>query len=89
MVNPYSDNGDVRVFSESVSEEDLVWHRDKADRVVTVLEGAGWKFQRDNELPFELHPGDKFFIEALEYHRIIKGNKELKIKIEEKKNVNV
>lgn len=89
MVNPYDDIGSVRVFSENVLEEELVWHRDRADRVVTVLEGSGWKFQRDNELPFELHPGDMFFIEAFEYHRIIKGNNELKIKIEEKRDVNV
>lgn len=89
MVNPYEDIGNVRVFSEDVSPEELVWHRDKADRIVTVLEGTGWSFQRDNELPFELHPGDKFFIEAFEYHRIIKGKTELKLKIEEKTNVNV
>lgn len=89
MVNPYTDNDDIRVFSEDVDQQDLVWHRDRNDRIVTVIEGSGWSFQRDNELPFELHPGDMFFIEAFEYHRIIKGKTKLKLKIEEKSNVNV
>lgn len=87
MVNPYEDIDKIRLFSKDVSEEHLVWHRDREDRTVTVLEGEGWMFQRDNELPIRLHEGDTFEISAYEYHRIIKGNTDLKIKIEEKTNV--
>lgn len=83
MVNPYVDEGNLRYFSKDVDDKELVWHRDRSDRLVTVLEGSGWLFQRDDELPFALYPGDKFFIEAYEYHRILKGNTDLKIKIEE------
>jgi len=59
----------------------LVWHRDKEDREVTILEGKGWKFQYDDELPFELKEGDTISIKKLEYHRIIKGDTNLKIRL--------
>jgi quercetin dioxygenase-like cupin family protein len=83
LVTPYSDKGDVRTFSEDVDSSELVWHRDRNDRLVTVLEGEGWLFQRDNELPKRLSVGDEIFIEAFTYHRILKGSTKLKIKIEE------
>ena len=83
MVNPYEDDGNIRTFSSDVLTEELVWHRDKANRIITVLEGAGWCFQRDNELPIPLNPGDTLDIRAYEYHRITKGKTDLKIKIKE------
>jgi quercetin dioxygenase-like cupin family protein len=82
-MNPYNDVGQIRTFSKDVLNEELVWHRDKNNRTVTILEGEGWKFQRDNELPISLSKGDTLEIEAYSYHRIIKGNTDLKIKIEE------
>ena len=30
-----------RTFDEDVAEEEMVWHRDKRDRVITVLQGEG------------------------------------------------
>jgi quercetin dioxygenase-like cupin family protein len=83
LVIPYEDTDKIRVFSKDVLKEHLVWHRDRNDRTVTILEGEGWKFQRDNELPISLSKGDTLEIEAYSYHRIIKGNTDLKIKIEE------
>ena len=57
MVKPYTEikvrNGRVRVFRENVREEDLIWHRDLKDRSLHVLEGNGWKLQRDNEEPMD------------------------------------
>jgi len=54
-VNPYSqireNNLIVRTFSQNIDEEELVWHRDKQDRQVTILEETDWQFQFDNELP--------------------------------------
>jgi quercetin dioxygenase-like cupin family protein len=47
------------------------------------LEGNGWYFQKDNELPFEMKKGDTIFIPELSWHRIIKGNTTLTIKIQE------
>lgn len=87
MVNPYSDlsettNEWIRTFSE-VDDSELVWHRDREDREITVLEGSGWKFQRDNEIPFELKKGQIFYINKMIYHRLLKGDNTLKIKIKE------
>lgn len=81
MVNPYIDYDDVRIFHIDVLEEDLVWHRDKEDRTIIVLEGTGWKFQYDNDLPFELKLKDEVTIRKMVYHRLIKGKTPLRLEI--------
>ena len=68
-----------RTFDEDVAEEEMIWHRDKRDRTITVLEGEGWMFQFDNELPFIME--GKFTIPMGVYHRVIKGDGDLKLKI--------
>jgi quercetin dioxygenase-like cupin family protein len=73
----------IREFNENIDPIELKWHRDLNSRTVTVLEGNGWYFQKDNELPVELKEGVRIFIPVLEWHRVIKGNTTLKIKIEE------
>lgn len=71
----------VREFNENIDPIELLWHRDLVDRTVTVLEGDGWHFQRENELPIELKKEVTISIPALEWHRVIKGTTPLKIKI--------
>jgi mannose-6-phosphate isomerase-like protein (cupin superfamily) len=88
MSNPYTDTQvtdkyTIREFNENIDPVELKWHRDLKDRTVTVLEGNGWYFQRDNELPLELKEGVCIFIPKLEWHRVIKGNTLLKVKIQE------
>lgn len=87
MVKPYSEEvlGDLilREFPEETDQRDLVWHRDRSDREIIVVEGLGWKFQVDNELPFELNIGDSFNVKAYDYHRLIKGNTRLILGIRE------
>ena len=80
-MDPYQDTSNTRTFSKDVDPMELVWHQDKEDREIEVLEGEGWMFQRDNELPLELKKGDRIFITELEIHRILKGSTNLKIKI--------
>ena len=84
-MNPYSerrkDNLIVRTFSQDIDEEELVWHRDRQDREVTVLEETDWQFQFDNELPQVLK--NTIFIPKNTYHRLIKGTGELNVHIEE------
>ena len=79
--NPYTHTDNIRTFSSDVDEMDLIWHTDKEDRDIEVLEGKGWRFQRDNELPLELKEGDRIFIPKYQVHRVIKGETDLKIKI--------
>ena len=73
----------VRTFSEDVESEELVWHRDKNDRVVEVIQSNGWKFQMDNELPKTLESGNVVEIPKETFHRVIKGEGDLIIKIKE------
>ena len=72
----------IRVFSKDVETEELKWHFDNENRKVTILESDGWQFQMDNELPVDLKPGDITYIPKGVYHRIKRGNNNLKIKIE-------
>lgn len=80
-MKPYQDSSNIRVFSKNVDPTELVWHQDKEDRDVEVLEGEGWKFQFDNELPLDVKKGDRIFITEGRIHRILKGTTDLKIKI--------
>ena len=80
-MNPYHHEGTIRTFSKDVDEWDLIWHKDKQDRYITVLEGEGWKFQRDNSLPLDLKKGDRIFIPKEQIHRVLKGKTDLVIEI--------
>ena len=87
-MKPYIDeylneNEWIRKFDHDVESEELVWHRDVNDREIIVLEGSGWAFQRDNEMPFIINTNSKFKINAMTYHRLIRGNTSLIIKIKE------
>lgn len=76
-----TEDSKIRIFSESVEDEELKWHRDREDRLVEVIEGDGWEIQFDNELPKKLTPGTQIVIPEGVYHRVIKGSSELKIKV--------
>jgi len=71
----------LREFSADVDEMDLIWHTDREDRIVHVLEGNKWKFQFDEQLPFEMINGTDIVIPKGIIHRIIKGNGPLTIRV--------
>jgi hypothetical protein len=71
----------LREFSADVDEMDLIWHTDREDRIVHVLEGNKWKFQFDEQLPFEMVDGIDIVIPKGIIHRIIKGNGPLTIRV--------
>ena len=79
----------LRGFSQDVDQSHLAWHRDREDRKIIVVEGRGWKFQRDNHLPESISAGDTISISAGEYHRLLKGDTDLIVTIvkEEKKKL--
>ena len=72
----------IRTFPADVDEMDLIWHADKENRIITVLEGNGWKFQFDEELPVEMTEGKSISILKGVIHRVIKGNGPLVIKLQ-------
>tara|TARA_B100001094_G_C18026923_1_gene718072 strand:- start:212 stop:487 length:276 start_codon:yes stop_codon:yes gene_type:complete len=90
VVTPYTEivqgRTRTRTFESSVDGEELVWHRDRQTRTVKVLEGNGWRFQLDNQLPQQLSKGDVLHIPKETYHRIIAGSNNLVVEIEEHEN---
>ena len=80
-MQPYKDSSNIRTFSKDVDPMELIWHMDDEDRNIEILEGKGWKFQFDNELPLSLVKGDHIFIKRHRIHRIHKGTTDLKIRI--------
>ena len=88
MVKPYTDdylneNQFIRIFDPERSSDDFVWHRDHNDREIEILEGDGWQFQFDDELPSVINKNDKIKIPKMVYHRIIPGKNKLRILINE------
>ena len=71
----------VRVFTESIDNHELKWHRDRENRLVEVIEGEGWQLQFDDELPINLEKGMGLIIPEGVYHRVIKGSGNLKVSI--------
>lgn len=69
----------IREFEESVDSDELEWHRDREDRIVEIIQNNGWEFQLDNELPAVMT--GSFFVPKETYHRVIKGNGQLIVKI--------
>ena len=75
---PYLEEGEIREFNHDVTQDDLVWHRDREDRTIEPLHETDWKFQYDNNNPESLK---RLFIRKGVYHRLIKGTGNLKLKV--------
>ena len=75
------DNYVIREFGENIDPIELMWHRDNEDRVVEVLNTTDWKFQYDNQLPILLKENVSLKIARHDWHRVIKGTGNLKLKI--------
>lgn len=69
----------IREFSQNTNSEELIWHRDKEDRIIESVDKTNWMIQLDNELP-KLIEGE-IFIPKETFHRLIKGDGDLKIKL--------
>ena len=74
-----SDNHYIRTFNSEVDTDELKWHWDEEDRVIESIEETNWMFQFDNKLPQRIE--GKIFIQKGEWHRLIKGDKDLKLKL--------
>ena len=69
----------IREFNENIDPIELLWHRDNESRTIEILGETDWKVQLDNELPTSLN--ESIFIPRHHWHRVIKGNGNLKLKI--------
>jgi len=77
------DGAVLREFRGDTSPDELIWHQDRTDRLITVVEGREWKLQLQDGLPFPLTEGDSYSIPARSWHRIVRGSGRLVIKIQE------
>ena len=86
-MTPYTqkiENGKIhRTFTSDVDSDELKWHQDLRDRKVTIIESGGWSFQMDDNVPNKLLNAQQLWIPKLVWHRVIKGEGELKVEIEE------
>ena len=83
-MKPYRDRqltetSKVRVFKSNVDSGELQWHRDREDRIVEIIGETNWKVQLENNLPTSLN--ESIFIPKGEWHRLIKGDGILILKI--------
>ena len=78
MELPFKQYGNVRIFNQGIDEEELVWHRDREDRLVEAVGLTDWKIQLDNELPRRL---TKLIIPKDTYHRLLKGTNDLTVRV--------
>lgn len=85
MVKPYKENYNegfyYRTFSFDIDSNELKWHFDEQDRIVVCEHDTDWMIQIDNQLPQKIYKNNQIFIPEGEYHRIIKGSGDLKVKI--------
>ena len=75
----------IRIFKENISSEELMWHFDDEDRIISPLNKTNWKLQMDNCLPLNLEKGKTYYISEGRYHRLIKGDGELHLEVKFKK----
>ena len=69
----------IREFNENIDPIELIWHRDLEDRTVEIIGKTNWKIQLDNQLPTSLN--ESIYIPKHTWHRVIKGDGNLKLKI--------
>lgn len=72
----------IRTFKQETDSGELVWHRDREDRIIEVIGETDWGLQLDNQLPIKLE--GRVEIPKGIYHRLIKGDGDLRIKLEKK-----
>lgn len=86
-IHPYidheiTDEYIIREFTDNIDPRELMWHRDDEDRLFVALHETDWKFQLENQLPINITKPTR--IPKHEWHRVIKGTGNLKVKIYKK-----
>jgi len=84
MSHPYTDleitnEYIIREFDENIDPVELLWHRDDEDRTIEIIENTNWQIQLEDQLPTSLNK--PIFIPRHTWHRAIKGNGKLRLKI--------
>lgn len=69
----------LRKFKEDTHEDELVWHKDRKDRRVEILNDTNWMVQLEDDIPQQLK--ETIFIPKNTYHRLVKGTGDLDLRI--------
>ena len=69
----------IREFGDDIDPIELMWHRDDQDRTIEIIGKTNWSIQLEDSLPTSLN--ERIFIKRHEWHRVIKGNGKLTLKI--------
>lgn len=69
----------IREFNENIDPTELLWHRDNESRIIEIIGKTDWKIQLDNQLPTSMNI--PVSIPKHMWHRVIKGNGCLRLKI--------
>jgi hypothetical protein len=69
----------IREFDENIDPIELKWHRDNENRIIEIVGKTDWKIQLENQLPISMN--QPISIPKGEWHRVIKGNGKLTLKI--------
>jgi len=72
----------IREFNADIDPIELKWHRDREDRIVEIVGNTDWKIQLEDQLPTSIN--ESIFIPKGQWHRVIKGNGTLTLKINKK-----
>lgn len=64
----------LRTFSFNLNNNELIWHLDKEDRLIKIIQTDNWFFQIENELPVKLLINDQILIKKETWHRLINNN---------------
>jgi hypothetical protein len=78
------DNTFIREFVQDTDSGEFTWHRDRESRIIESIGETDWLIQIDNELPKKIE--GEIFIPMGAYHRLIKGNGDLKIRLQKLSN---
>jgi len=77
-----TENKVIRIFdAENTSNSELIWHKDREDREITVEKSKDWHLQLENEVPVKLEKGQTYFIPAYTWHRLLMGKNKLIVEI--------
>ena len=74
-----SENIFIREFKQETDSGEYRWHRDREDRIIEPINETDWMIQIDNQLPKVIEGIVEIPMGV--YHRLIKGNGNLKIKL--------
>jgi len=77
-----TENKVIRIFdAHNTTNSELIWHKDREDREVYIEQSKDWHLQLENEVPVKLETGQKHFIPAYTWHRLIMGKDKLIVEI--------